>query len=142
MDYLDRLFVGLLGTRAVAVFNHRMHEQPAVASEERPVFGFHDAEQLSIIRTAIISHVKTEQAQIAHKFAKMPVCHKPSNCRALATFVLEVRVSSSWRINLDLGIARQAVIKIDRLPIEQDQTDLRMRHTARFDDIFYRGFLS
>jgi hypothetical protein len=48
----------------------------------------------------------------------------------------------SWRIELDFGIACHWLIKTDRLPIHQDDINLRMRYAAGFDDVFYGGLFA
>ncbi len=78
-DYLDDLFISILRTRAIAGFHDRMHEQPPVARQECPVFAFHYAEQLPILRLVIISNVEAEQAQIARELPKMSICDKTFN---------------------------------------------------------------
>ena len=78
-DYLDGLFIRILRTRAIAGFHDRMHEQPPVARQECPVFAFHYAEQLPILRLVIISDIEAEQAQIAREFPKVSIRDKMFN---------------------------------------------------------------
>ena len=52
------------------------------------------------------------------------------------------RGTISDRKNLYICIVRQRLIKTDGLPIHQDRIHLRMRDTARFDDILDRGLFS
>jgi hypothetical protein len=75
-DYLDGLFISILRTRAIASFHDRMHEQPPVARQECPVFAFHYAQQLPILRLAIIRNIEAEQAQIAREFPKVAIRDK------------------------------------------------------------------
>lgn len=43
-DHLDRLFVSVLGTRAITVPDHRVHEQAPISRKQSPVFAFHYSE--------------------------------------------------------------------------------------------------
>ena len=61
-DNLDRLFVGVLRTRAVAGFDDCVHQQTPVSREERPVFACHYVEQLIVLRLGIVGGIKSKQA--------------------------------------------------------------------------------
>ena len=75
-DYFHGLFVRVLGTGAVTGPYHRVHEQTTITCQERPVFAFHNTQQLPIFRARIVGDIKPEQAQVARESSKMPVCHK------------------------------------------------------------------
>ena len=70
----------------------------------------------------------------------MAISHKLGEMRPLQSFVRKKRWQQSHRINVDIHICFEWVIKIDGLPIDEDQIYLRVRDTARLDHIFYRRF--
>jgi len=119
-DYLDGLFIRILRTRAIAGFHDRMHEQPPVARQECPVFVFHYAEQLPILRQVIISDIEAEQAQIAREFPKVSICDKTCNTTDLESMFRELRWKRLHRIHINHRILFNHVSEIDRLAIKQD----------------------
>jgi len=78
-NYFDRLFTGVLRTRAVTGFYYRMHEQTPIACQERSIFTIHYLKQLPIFRRRIVSDIETEQAQIARECSKMSIQDKSIN---------------------------------------------------------------
>src|SRR6266496_3394061 len=70
----------------------------------------------------------------------MAIRHKLGEMRSLQSFVRKKRWQKSHRINVDTHLRLEVVIKIDGLPIDEDQIYLRVRDTARLDHIFYRRF--
>ena len=49
----------------------------------------------------------------------------------------KTRWQQSYRININISICAQRVMKIHGLPINQNQVDFRMRDAARFEYILY-----
>ena len=72
----------------------------------------------------------------------MAISQKLGEMSYLQSFVRKKRWQESHGINININIhiRSECVIKIDRLPIDEDQINLRMRHAARLDHILYRRF--
>ena len=66
-DNLDRLFVGVLGPRAISVLNDRVHEQTPITRQERSIFADHHLEQLAVISVLAVGDIKSEQTKIARE---------------------------------------------------------------------------
>ena len=67
----------------------------------------------------------------------MSISNKPRNVSSLQSFLRVRRVTILDRKNLYSCAIDQRVIKTNALFIDQDQINLRMRNTTRFDDVFY-----
>jgi len=67
----------------------------------------------------------------------MTVRYKFNCISDLQMLFRKTRWHQSYRINIDISIRSERVMKIDGLPIDQNQVDFRMRDAARFDHIFY-----
>lgn len=119
-----------------------MHEQTPVPRQKRSVFAFHDTQQLPIFRVRIIDDIKAKQAQVASESSEMSICDKSCINRYLQAFLLKISTSRSYWINLDICIVGDAVIKIHRLSVHQDQVNFRMRDAACFDHVFYSRLLT
>lgn len=118
-----------------------MHEQSPVARQECPVFTFHYAKQLPILRLGIISDIEAEQAQVAREFPKVAIHDKTRNTMDLQLMFLELRGKRSHRVHINHRVRFDYVSEIDRVPVNKDQADFRMRNAARLDYIFHRRFL-
>jgi hypothetical protein len=55
----------------------------------------------------------------------------------LQAILRKTRWQQSYRVNIDISIRSERVMKIDGLPIDQNQINFRVRDTARFDHILY-----
>ena len=140
--YSDGLFRRVLGARIIAMPHDLVHEQPAIAREQGAIVDRHDGEQLSILRVPIVNDIETEQAQVARQFSKMAIRQKLRQMEHLQSIFREKRRLRLDGINVNVLFALQNVRETNGLPVHQDQINLGMRHSARLDHIFDRGFLA
>lgn len=113
-DHLDRLFVGILGTRTISVLDDRVHEQTPITRQERAVFARHDVEQLPVISVLTVGDIKTEHAKITLEAAQMAISYKSSDTRSLQSFFLKSRITILDRKDLHVCVVRQRMIEADR----------------------------
>jgi len=66
-DNFDRLFVGILGARAISVLNDPVHEQTPITRQERSIFADHHIEQLAVISVLTVGDIKSEQTKISRE---------------------------------------------------------------------------
>ena len=137
----DGLLGRVLGARIIAMSHDLVHEQPAIAREQGPVVDVHDGEQLPILRIPIVNDVETKQAQIAREFSEMAIRDKPIDSCSLQSILWKKRGLMSNRINIHLMVALKDAGEIDRLVIDQNQIDFRMRDAAGFNYVLDRGSL-
>jgi len=131
------LFQRILGARVIPVAHGRMHQKPPIPGEESAVLGDGELNQLSIFRVAIIKNVDAEQTKIANKLSQMSIGNKVSNIQDLQSIFRE---KSNWIVfdweDIDFRFGANHATEIDRIAINKDQIDFRMRNTAGFDDVF------
>ena len=82
-DNFDRLFVGVLGPRAISVLNDRVHEQTPITRQERSIFAGHHLEQLAVISVLAVGDIKSEQTKIAREASQMSISNKSCNANSL-----------------------------------------------------------
>src|SRR4029077_18553235 len=90
-----------------------------------------------------VRDIDSEQAKIPNELSQVAIRSKLSDLNNLQPIFWEK--SMPFRIdgiNVDKGLARQDTGEIDRVLVDQNQVDFRMRHSAGFDDIFDRGPLA
>jgi hypothetical protein len=75
-DNLDRLFVGILGARAISVLNDPVHEQTPITRQKRSIFAGHHLEQLPVITVFRVGDIKPEQPKIARESSQMSISNK------------------------------------------------------------------
>jgi hypothetical protein len=63
-DNFDRLFVGVLGARAISMLNDPVHEQTPIARQERSIFATHHFEQFAVVSIFGVGYIKSEQTEI------------------------------------------------------------------------------
>jgi hypothetical protein len=136
-DNFDRLFVGVLGARAISVLNDPVHEQTPIARQERSIFASHHFEQFAVVSVFGIGDIKSEQTEIARESSQMSISNKPINTNSLQSFLCVMRSMILDRENLYFGVVGQRVSKTDCLFIDQDQINLRVRNATRLNDVFY-----
>jgi hypothetical protein len=82
-DNFDRLFVGILGARAISVLNDPVHEQTPITRQERSIFAGHNIEQLPIISVFGVADIKSDQTKITREASQMSIGNKSGNTNSL-----------------------------------------------------------
>ena len=67
----------------------------------------------------------------------MSISNKAVNTNSLQSFLRVIRSTVLDRENLYFCVVGQRVTKTDRLFIDQDQINLRVRNATRLNDVFY-----
>ena len=78
------------------------------------------ARAMPILRFGIISDIETEQAEVACKFAKMPICYKVFSAGGLQSIFLDIRARRLHRIYFNICVPFERIIKFDGPPVNQD----------------------
>jgi len=140
-QHLYRLLEWVLRAQTIAVAHNRVHEQAAITRGQSAIVIFGCTQQLSIVRRGIVSHVDPEQAKITDQLSKMTIGDKPIDSCGLQSILWKKRELMSNRINIHLMVALKDAGEIDRLVIDQNQIDFRMRDAAGFNYVLDRGSL-
>jgi hypothetical protein len=114
-----------------------VHEETAIARQERSILAAHYVEQLAVISVLLIRDIKPQETQIARESSQMSISDKPRNSSSLQSFLRGDRASVFNRENIYFCIVGQRVIKTDWLSVDQNQIYLRVRKATRLNDVFY-----
>lgn len=103
-DDLRGLLDWLLRTGAIAVADNAVHQEAAVAGEQRSVFALHRLKKSAILRLAGVSDIEAKKAQVAGQLPQMTISDKFCYVPALKAFVNELVRDKSNGININRAI--------------------------------------
>jgi len=143
--HFTRLFLRIGTAWTIAVPDYRMHEETAVAGEQRSIFGGHDLEHSAIVGVSFIRGVEAEQPQVACELPKVPVGDEAAPRLGLQALSLRQNIrrrGNSKDFQTHGYLHRPA--KMDSVSFGavrfhgDNQIHLRMRHPTCLDNIFHR----